>query len=394
MKKTNFILFTMIYFAASIVLMGNPYHPLSTALIYTRYVLILFAFSILIFIYFKKNKRMTFRFSSFFSIYIFIIWILFSLSVALSEVIHQSFPFQGLFFLLMVPFIYFTVMSFMTKIAGLVIHQALFTANFLYILISYLSRPIDFLPYTGIAANPNGFGQIAAIAFITGFFTLITLSKQRRFAKVMIVAAMILSLVSVILSSSRTSFLVVGFITLIISVHYIFTQRNFKPILMISFVGLIGWFSPIREMFFNGMVEKFSSTYSEGNFLSGRTGVWQVVIKDSSLFGNGDDYFQKFFEGAHNSIVFILGAYGIIPAILLTVFLLLLTVLAFRFTVQKRRDDLAIFPLIIIVTFILFSMTEAMFGLIGNGITIAFFHVVGLLFFGEEVNKKAKTGLS
>jgi O-antigen ligase len=305
--------------------------------------------------------------------------------------IHQSFPFQGLFFLLIVPFIYFTVMPFMTKNNGLVILQALFAANFLYVLISYLTKPVDFLPYTGIAANPNGFGQIAAIAFISGFFTLITLSKKRRLAKILLIAAIILTLVSVIISSSRTSFLVVGIITLIMSVHFIVARRNFKPILTIIVVGLLVWFSPIKEMFLNGMVEKFSTTYNEGNFLSGRTTVWQVVAKDSSLFGNGEDYFQKFFEGAHNSIVYILGVYGIIPAIFLTAFLLFLIVFAFLHTIQSNKDTLTIFPFVIIVTFTLFSMTEAMFGLIGNGITIAFYHVVGLLFFNEEMKKRVKT---
>jgi O-antigen ligase len=391
MKKINFFLFTMIYFAASIVLMGNPYRPLAPVFIFARYILILLGFSLLIFIYFRKSRLTILRFSSFLSIYIFIIWILFSLFVALSEILHHTFPFQGLFFLLIVPFIYFTVMPFITKISGPIVYQSLFAANFLYILISYLTIPVDFLPYTGLAANPNGFGQIAAIAVINGFFILITIAKKRKLAKILLITSIFLSLVSVILSSSRTSFIVVGIITLILSVHFTVVRRNFKPFLIIILVGLICWFSPIKEMFLHGMIEKFSSTYNEGNLFSGRTDIWHIVAKDASLFGNGEDYFQNFFEGAHNSIVYILGVYGIIPAILLAAFLLFLIVLAFLQTIQSKKDKLAIFPFVIIVTFTLFSMTEAMFGLIGSGISVAFYHIVGVLLFNRGENKRTKT---
>ncbi|WHY85622.1 hypothetical protein QNH39_23920 [Neobacillus novalis] len=383
MRKINFILFTMIYFAASIVLMGSQYRPLSPTLIYSRYALILLGFFIIIVIYFKKHGLTIMRFPSFFSMYLFIIWILFGFSVILSEIIHHTFPFQGLFFLLIVPFIYFSVMPFMTKLGGPFIHHSLFTANLLYILISYLTVRVEFLPYSGIAANPNGFGQIAAITVIAGFFTLITLSNKGRLPKLLIIAAILLSLVSVIFSSSRTSFLVVGIITLIISVHFIMAKRNFKPLLIIMTIGLIGWFSPLKEKFLSGLLEKFASLNEAGNLFNGRTGTWQLVVKEASLFGHGDDYFEGFFEGAHNSLINILGVYGIIPTLLLAAFLLFLIVLAFINTFRKSQDKLAIFPFIIIVTFTLFSMTEAMFGLIGNGITIAFYHVVGLLLLTE-----------
>jgi O-antigen ligase len=394
MKKINFIIFTIIYFAASIVLLGNPYRPLTPELIYTRYIVIFVLFSGLIFIYFKKNGLTLFRFPSFLSIYLFIIWFLFSLTMALSEIIHQSFPVQGLFFLLVVPFIYFTVMPFMTKKGGAVIYQSLFAANFLYLVISFLTKPIDFLPYTGVAANPNGFGQMAAIAFFAGFFTLITLTKKGKLLRLLLIAAMIVSLGSVLLSSSRTSLLVVGMVTLLILIHFMFTRGTFKPFLIILVLGLIGWFSPLKDMFISGIMEKFSTTYIEGNLLSGRMGVWKLVVSESSLFGNGRDYFNKFFEGAHNSIIYILGVYGIVPALLLTVFLLLLIVLSFRYAVLRRKDHSAVFPFIIIVTFTLFSLTEAMFGLIGNGITIAFFHVAGLLIFKEKMRKSTNVAFN
>jgi O-antigen ligase len=388
-QTVSFILFTLIYFTASIVLMGNQYRPLSTELIYLRYILIILGFAFLIFIYFIKKGLSIFQFPSFLSMYLFIIWIIFSLSIVISEVVHQTFPFQGLFFLLFVPFIYFTVMPFITKIGGSVYHISLFIASITYIIVSYITKPIDFLPYTGILANPNGFGQISAISFITGVFTLLTLSKKRILAKILVIAALILSLVSVILSSSRTSFLIVAIITMIISIHFLIVKRNIKPLLMIIMAGVIAWFSPLKEMILGGLVKKFSEFYLDGNLFNGRTSVWEGVLQEGALFGHGEDYFQHFIEGAHNSIVYILGVYGIVPAILLTAFLLFLIILAFS-NAFRNSHLMGIYSFVIIITFTLFSMTESMFGLVGNGITIAFYHVCGLLIFDDGMNRDRK----
>lgn len=391
MKKLNFlhfgsfILFTMIYFTASIVLLGSQYRPLSIELIITRYALVLLGFIVLVFIYFFKNGLKVFRFPSFLSFYIFILWILFSLTVVISEVMHHSFPLQGFFFLLVVPFIYYTVMPYMTKLGGPVIHHSLFAANMIYVLISFFTRPVEMLPYSGIAANPNGLGQIGAITVITGIFILITLSNKRIFVKLLIIAVMLLSLVGVILSSSRTSFVIVGIITLMVAAHFTVARKNYKPFLVLLVVGFIAWFTPIRDMLLSGLIEKFSGLYHDGNLLNYRTIVWGGVFRELSLFGHGEDYFQHFVEGAHNSIIYILGVYGLIPAILLSTFLVLLILSAIKYTIHSKNQKLAIFPLTIIVTFILFSMTESMFGLVGNGITIAFYHAVGILLFREEM---------
>jgi O-antigen ligase len=389
MKIINFILFTIIYFSASIVLMGNQYRPLAPGLIYVRYACIILCFTILILVYFRKKGLTITRFPSFFAFYIFIIWVLFSFSVILSEILHDSFPTQGMFFLLVVPFIYYTVMPYVTNLSGPVIHYSLFAANFIYILISFITVPVQFLPYYGIVANPNGFGQIGAITVIAGIFLLFTLPSRRKLTKVLVCASVVLSLVGVILSSSRTSILVIGMVTLIFATYSIVIQKNMKPLLIIIFAGIISWFSPIKELFITGMVDKFSTFYNEGDLLNGRLGIWEIVFNDSALFGNGEDYFQNFFEGAHNSIVYILGVYGIVPALLLTIFLLLLIVIGFLNILKNKNDKFAIFPFVIIVTFFLFSMTEAMFGLIGNGITIAFYHVVGILLFKAKLKKEA-----
>jgi hypothetical protein len=381
-SKLSFILFTLIYFSASIVLMGNPYRPLTIELIYARYILLILAFIILVFIYFRSKGLALFRFSSYFSFYVILIWVLFGLSVLISEVSHQKFPVQGFFFLLIVPFMYFTVMPFMSKIGGHVMHYSLFMANMLYILISYITTPVSELPYLGVMANPNGFGQLSAIAVISGYFIIVTLPEKRILTKLIILAAIILSVISVLISFSRTSFIIIVIISLIITIDFII-KRNLKPFIVFLLVGIVSWFTPIKDMFINGLMEKFSQAYISGSVLNGRMETWLMVIEDSSLFGNDRVYFDQFFEGAHNSIINILGVYGVIPALLLTVFLILTFFLAVKHSIRNNQDPLGIFPLVIIVTFILYSMTEVMFGLVGTGISVAFYHVVGLLLFSK-----------
>jgi O-antigen ligase len=384
----SFILFSFIYFAASIVLLGNQYMPLKPEYIYTRYALLLFGFSSIIFIYLRKNGLKLYRFTSLLSSYLFFIWILFGLSIVVSEVIHNSIPVQGLFFIIMVPFVYFTAMPYLTKVSGSITHIALFAANITYLLISYGTVPLAILPYSGIAANTNGFGQMGAIAVISGIFTLLTLSRKRKIAKFFTFIAIIISFISVLISFSRTSLLVVVTAIFIIFAHYVITHRTMKPLIFLLIVGVIAWFTPVKQMFLSGVFEKFSTLQDEGNLLNGRTSIWQIVFKETTLFGHGKDYFNGFFEGAHNSIVYIIGVYGLFPAVLLVAFLLFLNVLSFLHMIkQKSNDKTAVFPFVIIVSFTLFSMTEEMFGLIGNGITIAFYHVVGLLLFREPKTK-------
>jgi hypothetical protein len=378
----SFILFTLIYFSASIVFMDTIYRPIAPELRMARYVSLIVCFSVLIIIYLKKNGLTITPFPSYLSVYVFWIWTLFSISIVISELIQNAIPVQGFFFLLIVPFLYYSVMPFMTKISGQVIPLALFTANMLYLVISIATKPILILPYSGVAANPNGFGQMGALVFISGLIMLVTLSRKAMITKIGILAAMVFALVCVLLSESRTSLFIVVIITIFTTFHTLLSKRNFRPLLAIIALGLIGWFSPLRDILLSGVGRKISQLTSEGDFSNGRSEVWQGVIKEATLFGHGERYDENFTEGAHNSIIQILGYYGIIPALLLSTFLLLLLILAF-INIYKVKQKIAILPFVIILTFTLYCMTESMFGLIGNGITIAFYHTIGLLIFKE-----------
>jgi O-antigen ligase len=390
LQAVTFIIFTLIYFSASMVLMGTPYRPLSEEVIYLRYALLLVGFVLLVVIYLFKGGLTLFRFPSYKSLFLFFIWILYSLSIVLSELGQQIVPIQGLLFLLIVPFLYFTVMPYITKISNHVIYQSLFTANVLYLLISFATKPFETIPYSGLAANPNGFGQMGALTYISGIFLLMSLSKKRILLKLFVMVSMALAFIGIILSTSRTSLVIVLFISIIVTLYLAVKKQKVKPILGFLVLGVIIWFSPIKDMYLVGIIEKFSQLNSSGNLLNGRTDIWETTFKDATLFGYGEHYFERFIEGAHNSMIYTLGAYGFASAILLSIFLLALNLLAFLH-IFESKDKLAIFPFVLIATFTLFNITETMFGFIGNGITIAFYHVTGILMFHKWVDSAPET---
>ena len=96
----------------------------------------------------------------------------------------------------------------------LVVICGLFFSNFFYIACSYISVSITIFPYYGLAGNPNGFGQLSALSFITAIYLLIVKSNGKssleKLKKLLLFGALSISFISVILSQSRTSLVVLG----------------------------------------------------------------------------------------------------------------------------------------------------------------------------------------
>lgn len=365
--------------------MGSAYRPLDPFLNVLRYILVGVGF-FLLFYHFLRRKQQWPKFRSYLSFYLFFIWILFGSTIFISEMTHHSIPIQGLFLLVFVPIIYFWVMPGSGKMFELVVLCGLFFSNFFYIVCSYIRVPITIFPYYGLAGNPNGFGQLSTLSFITAIYLLIVKSNGKRplqkLKKPLLFCALSISFISVILSQSRTSLVVMGAITLFLLFIYIINHTSWKPLLFIfTIVTIFLLFIP-KETLLSGLIDKFSTSHSQGDLLNGREEIWGKVINEAVLLGNGSSYFDGFTEGAHNSIIWILGVYGYLAALLFAIFLLFALIVSIQFIFKKGNNHLVKFlPFIITLTFILFSMTESMFGLIGTGITIAFYNVVGYLLF-------------
>lgn len=397
------LLLVVIYFSSSMVLMGTVYRPLPAILVDMRYLLVGLGFFILLFIYLKQKKHFSIKFRSYSSLYLYFTWFAFSSFVILSEIIHNTFPVQGIFFLVMIPIMYFSVMPSVIKVQGQMILWGLLLANLTYLVDSYLTVPFMLLPYSGIAANPNGFGQMGALTFICALFLLLTGTKRKRirgfFIRMVYLLALAIAFMSVIVSASRTSFIIMVISSAILIIYTAMIKKKRKPLLLTILIVLIVFFSPLKNLFFAGLIEKAQLVASQGGgLLDGRSAVWQYILDDAKILGNGESYFDGVMEGAHNSIFSVLAVYGYIPALFLTAFLIYCVYASFRYAIVNRRNnDFALLPFVMVVTFCLFSLTEAMFGLIGNGVTVAFFNVVGFLFFkgnsiGESDYGSKKTG--
>jgi O-antigen ligase len=90
----------------------------------------------------------------------------------------------------------------------------------------------------------------------------------------------------------------------------------------------------------SGMIDKIQSHSNQGNILSGRLYIWQKTLEDSTLLGHGRDYFaNNFVLGAHNSLIGILGEYGIIPTIFMIIFAVFGILLALKIEPKSKCNS-------------------------------------------------------
>jgi hypothetical protein len=115
--------------------------------------------------------------------------------------------------------------------------------------------------------------------------------------------------------------------------------------------------------------------------LSGRDKIWGTTLDESDFLGHGSNYFTlKFGLGGHNTIIEIIGINGIIAGNLLIAFGIASFFYTYAyFKTYGKEDCAAIAPFLITVCFWFLSMAEAMFGSLGNAMTLAYMLSIGIV---------------
>ena len=115
--------------------------------------------------------------------------------------------------------------------------------------------------------------------------------------------------------------------------------------------------------------------------LSGRDHIWVKTLDESTLLGHGSNYFLlKFGLGGHNTIIEVIGINGIIAGNLLIAFGIASFFYTYAyFKTYAKEDCAAIAPFLITVCFWFLSMAEAMFGSLGNAMTLAYMRSIGIV---------------
>lgn len=314
---------------------------------------------------------------------LFFLWMLFSLFVVISQMINGSIPFEGLAYLLITTSIFFVVIPLSLEKSIEIILKAAFLSSTIYLILSVVYCPIVLgKSYYGITYNPNSIGQLSAQAAISSFCLFLNaLNHRHKRDLVLYFIFFIFSLLFVIVSNSRTSLLaVIITVLLTILLFLVLHKIKIRKFLMPSIIFLVLYFLKIKKYLEAGILNKMFKY--QDNPLTGRTAIWGSVFDELTIFGHGKGYFSGHIEkGAHNSVVEIVGTYGIITGIIILSLFIVSVIVSFKYLFRNRKNKYSYAPFAIIITFVTLSIAEGMFGVIGKGITIMYFNVLGIMLF-------------
>ncbi|WP_341320814.1 hypothetical protein NSQ62_14345 [Solibacillus sp. FSL H8-0523] len=262
-----------------------------------------------------------------------------------------------------------------------VVYNALFWSHVPLTVIPLLLYGINTNPYRGIFYNPNAFGSIAAtmsIALSAVFlFKLeqyfLKTDKKQSFKNIAFDFSLLLVLLFlVVLSGSRTSLLAVIFCLIfglmIVSLRLIKYHRFgslLKTVISTALLGVITFLiiklTPFYDYLYFNIIYKFERKLTNGDVLDTRGSVWEQTLNQSTLFGNGSNYFLTATEvGAHNTFVGLLGEFGWVPTLLFVLVLIIFTFKGIKYAISDINDMYRYLPLISLTGFVLLSMGEGM----------------------------------
>lgn len=245
--------------------------------------------------------------------------------------------------------------------------------------IPILLEGINHIPYYGVFDNTNSLGGVL-VTVLVGFAALlfknleeIALYKTKSLWKsVLLNFAVIFSLILVVtFTTSRTSFLtsllilLCGVALLVITAiknkklgNLILRFLKIAPIMVLLYF-ILNLFYPLKESIVNNVVAKFER--KSGDVLDGRGDIWSGALKESGFFGGGSDVFSNNIGvGSHNTFITVIGLYGWIPAIAIAIFFATGLYYSFKYFLNSQ-SKYKYFPILMLITFLAFSMVEDMF---------------------------------
>ena len=206
------------------------------------------------------------------------------------------------------------------------IDKVVFVLFVMVVIASVIIRPIKLSSYSGVFYNSNSLGDICC-SFFTYF--LATIRDNPKTVKQKI-GFCLLSFGGIAISSSRGAFVVGVFIFLLWVYlelkkkgYFNFDNKKKKKIaILLLIIVAICLFTPLYDVIFNSIIVKFINKSS--NVTAGRSDIWLTAWEERTLFGHGRMYFSGYKYtvngtyvrfGAHNTIVSILGQYGLAGAV-------------------------------------------------------------------------------
>lgn len=257
-----------------------------------------------------------------------------------------------------------------------------------YLLYSVYESPDFHFLYRGVFGHANQAGTLASMLSVGCIAVLLSWHRGERKLKlkglILIVLLLVFGVSIILISGSRTSLL--AFATAI-SATIFFVHRVVRR-LLICFVivlaivlSLLSTGTETGIAWIDAVLEKHQSKSRSGDVLSGRTVVWETILADTKIFGNGSTYFANNVGiSAHNSFLNTLGRRGTIATALLLAFAALSIICTFRYALNSNAHELeATGSFLFIVHFWSLSMGEANLSSLGTIITLSFYSAMGAM---------------
>lgn len=275
--------------------------------------------------------------------------------------------------------------------------------NFYLILVIsfFIADPQEQTQYSGILMNPNGLGLIALTTFIgsgynvyksnkwidyigTGISVSVLFFTQSRSALICVVTAIIIMVIAII----RTK-----------KFDIIANKKVIATILSgLAMFGLIFYVTPISESAHDYVSDYLmreeakanirdvemddrnfdrltDSMGSDRDFSTGRFAIWEAYIEGISLTPNGDDVVPKI-DGkeltmsAHNTYIHLAYCFGLLCGVFYLLFNVTTGLLSIK--LMKRKNSLALFNFIIVLTYGITTLVETSYNFVTYIICFAY----------------------
>ena len=314
-----------------------------------------------------------------------ILWFVLGLSIILSEIVRGTSPHVGVMYFLYVPIFFFYIIPSSLKTPIYTVCRAVLISGVIVILLSLVTEfPTIGVRYEGITNNPNSLGMVAnqtVLAAASLFYMEFQKKKFKKRKLTLYSLAIVMGLLPLMVSESRTSFLVVAVGLFVIFVHAVLTKRlKLKHLVALLMLFLVVYNAFLADFFQAGIAARISSYAGSDRVLAGRTDIWRNIIQNASMFGYGFDYFSQYIQiQAHNDVLQFIGMYGIPSGIILGVFYVLVTILGLEFSINKMKKEYAIIPLVFIIGYIALGSAESVIGFNAKTPVMVFFNIVGIL---------------
>lgn len=247
---------------------------------------------------------------------------------------------------------------------------------FIYFMVAYPIPDMPFNAYKGGFGNPNSLGVLSVTVFSVSIVSAFGLIKMRQNYWLAIIYFLIglAAAYFTAISASRTSFLTLIAITvLVVSVYLVSILKSrellsIKNVFIVSFlmIGALVLFividNPIYSAIDTNIIAKFERKLGNNGITDGRMRIWTVIVKDAGMFGKGVNHFREISGlGAHNSFFHIVSFYGWLAAFFYLGFWILALVKSIKYYLAERfTNAYALLPLIILMNFLLLSIMENM----------------------------------